>query len=54
MYQKNTFLAEILFLEHTLWEEIILTEVRLVGSPTINIVLALWNIWRKKRPIAKA
>ena len=47
MYQKNTFLAEILFLEHTLWEEIILTEVRLVRSPIIDVALALWNIWQR-------
>ena len=41
---KNTFFAEILFLEHTLSEELILTEVRLVGSPIIDVALALWNI----------
>ena len=41
---KILFFAEILFLEHTLSEEIILTEVRLVGSPIIDVALALWNI----------
>ena len=41
---KILFFAEILFLEHTLSEEIILTEVRLVRSPIIDVALALWNI----------
>ena len=41
---KIPFFAEILFLEHTLSKEIILTELRLVGSPIINVALALWNI----------
>ena len=41
---KIPFFAEILFLEHTLSEEIILTEVRLVRSPIIDVALALWNI----------
>ena len=47
MYQKlctkNTFFADILFVEHTLAEEIILNEVSLGASPTINFALLLSN-----------
>ena len=38
---KNTFFAEILFAEHTLSEEVILNEVSLRGSPTIDNYFAL-------------
>ena len=40
LYQKYLLLAEILFGEQTLSEEIILNEVRLGGNPTINFALA--------------
>ena len=36
LYQKYLLLAEILFAEHTLSEEIILNEASLGGSPTIS------------------
>ena len=43
LYQKYLLLAEILFAEHTLSEEIILNEVSLEGSFTINFALLLSN-----------
>ena len=36
LYQKYLLLAEILFAEHTLSEEIILNEASLEGSPAIS------------------
>ena len=39
LLQENSFFAEILFAEHTLSEDIILNEVSLGGSPTINFAL---------------
>ena len=38
---KIPFFAEILFVEHTLSEEVILNEVSLRGSPTIDNYFAL-------------
>ena len=39
LYQKYLFLADILFAEHMLTDEIILSAVRLRGSTTSNFAL---------------
>ena len=39
LYQNTSYFAEILFAEQMLTDEIILSEVSLGGSPTINFAL---------------
>ena len=45
MCPKHLFCVEMLFAEHMLSEEIILNEVRFIGSPTINFALLVPYFW---------